>query len=136
MIKALTPSAIVALLLTLVVPLIAAAAQWELIGSDRDAFGNDMRTIEIDPGSLRTSTEGISVQERITYAATSNTGYNCSEGEIRHHNTSKQFADLLCGRSSAANPHGAHLADWRTLDSHTSARGTLTRGSNQSSRSQ
>jgi hypothetical protein len=126
MTKALTPSAIVVLLLTLVVPVIAAAEQWELIGSDKDAFGNDMRTVEIDLSSLKTTMEGVSVQERITQAATSNTGYNCSEGEIRHHNTSKQIAELLCSRSSAANPHGAHVPDWRTLDSHTSARGSLT----------
>jgi hypothetical protein len=65
-------------------------------------------------------------QERITHAAARNTGYNCSEGEIRHHNTSKQIAERLCNRSSATNPHGAHVAEWRTLDSYTSARGTLT----------
>ena len=94
---------------------VAAAENLHLIGSDKDALGNDMRTIAIDLDNIRSSPSEITVTEIITANSVGVVGYNCSEGEIRHGNTPKEIAKLICDKPSSSKPYGDHVPDWETV---------------------
>ena len=70
---------------------LAKADAWKTIGSDKDAFGQDMRILEINLDSVKRSKAEISVGTRISTHSISRVGYNCNEGEIRHGNTKKRL---------------------------------------------
>jgi hypothetical protein len=104
---------------------VARAENWQTVGSDKDAFGNDMRVIEIDLDSIRSVNGEIAVREAITSNAGGSVGYNCSEGEIRHGNVDKDVVRMICGKPSSAHPYSAHVPNWQTLHSVRTGKGEI-----------
>lgn len=94
---------------------IAKAESWQTFGSDKDAMGGDMRVIEIDLDSIKSTAAETIVKARISHNSIGNEGYNCSEGELRHGNLDKKIAKMICDKPSSANPYGDHEADWQTV---------------------
>lgn len=103
----------------------AKAENWQTIGSDQDAFGNDMRTIEVDLDSVKSTATERTVKARISTHSISKVGYNCSEGELRHGNVDKT-TKMICKQPSSPNPYGDHQADWQTI-SVDKANGSITK---------
>lgn len=93
----------------------ASAVEWQTVGADKDAMGNDMRVLEIDPASIRAAASEVSVRARITDNSFGREGYNCSPGELRHGNVDKKIATAICSRASSPDPYGKHEAEWITL---------------------
>ena len=105
-----------AVILTIGFSQVGYAATWQPMGADKDAFGGDMRVVEIDADSGFHSVQSeVTVRERVTNNSISSVGYNCSEGEIRHGNTPKNVANLICDKPSS--PRGPHVPKWVTLQS-------------------
>ncbi len=99
---------------------IAKAENWQTVGIDKDAMGNDMRTIAIDLDSIQSTADEVSVNERVTSNSRGNVGYNCSEGEIRHgfddlSGVNKEIANMICNKPASPHPYSAHVENWQTV---------------------
>jgi hypothetical protein len=103
---------------------VAAASNWQRAGADKDAFGNDMRVIEIDLDSIKRTSSGATVTERVTSHSVGNTGYSCADGDIRHGNTSPTIANLICTRPTSAKSV-PHVAQWRTINTSRTHNGEM-----------